>query len=125
MSVYICLHCGHHFEKIKVKSYDSQTGFAEEVCPDCDSEDIEEAGHCLKCGEYFPIDKETGAENYMIGSICKDCVEKRATRDNAFRFAWDYNIPHDELFGATEEEAKAFCLEDEYAFSEFLEKEED
>ena len=125
MSVYICLHCGHDFEEIARRHYDTATGVWEEYCPLCGSEDFEEAGHCLKCGDYFPIDKETGAENYMIGSICKDCVEKRVTRDNAFRFAWDYKIPHDELFGATEDEAKAFCLEDEYAFSEWLEREED
>ena len=114
----ICLHCGHHFEKIKVKSYDSQTGWAEEVCPNCGSEDFEEAGHCLKCGEYFPLGE-------MVGSICRECVEKRATLANAYAYAMAIDADPSEIDGMTKSQARAFCLEDIYDFSEFLEGQDD
>lgn len=127
MKTYICLQCTAHFDgdEIVAKHYDRATGtWDAEECPECGSEDFEEAGYCVICDDYYPIDNSNGAENYMIGRICKKCLEKNATRDNAFRFAWDYNIPHDALFGSSPDEAKEFCFEDEYAFSEWLENEQ-
>lgn len=138
----ICLHCGHHFEEIKVKSYDSQTGWAEEVCPNCGSEDFEEAGHCLKCGEYFPLGE-------MVGSICKDCFDTRVTFGNALRYgkarkeSVEINGFLKWCFAADEIEsillkslqecshewrqrmANEYCNDDKYDYSEFLEGEDE
>ncbi len=75
---YICIHCGHHFEE----HYDPATGTWEEYCPNCGSEDFEEAGHCIKCDEFFPLDK-------MVGSICRDCLEKRMNDDTALAYGND------------------------------------
>lgn len=128
MRTYICLHCGHHFscDEIVAKYYDRATGtYDREECPACGSEDFEEAGHCLKCGDYFPVDDLNSPENYMVGSICRCCVEKRMTLANAFAYALDREIDIRELDGATESDARKFCAEDIYDFSEWLEAQDD
>ena len=124
MTKFICLHCGHHFDgdEIVAKHYDRATGtWDSEECPNCGSEDFEEAGHCLKCGDYFPIDDLNSPDNYMVGSICRCCVENGMTLANAFAYALDRGIDIRELDGATESDARKFCAEDIYDFSEWLE----
>lgn len=127
---YICLHCGYHFGEPK-RDYDRGTGHYDEECPNCGSEDFEEAGHCIKCDEDFPLDD-------MIGSICKGCVSKAMTRDNAYRYgndrktavevngfvaySWKPQDVTDELFhSCTLDDAIRFCSDDIYDFSEWLE----
>lgn len=145
--MYICLHCGHHFDgdEIVAKHYDRATGtWDAEECPECGSEDFEEAGHCIKCDGYFPLDDSNNPENYMVGSICKDCVEKAQTFDNALKYGADRKTAVElngfiaYAFSAAEieeilanilepenehvpKDAANFCGDDVYDFSEWLE----
>ncbi len=141
---YICMRCGNHFEEIDRKHYDNSTGVWEEYCPNCGSEDFEEARHCIKCDEWFPIDDTNKPDNYMIGSICKDCLTKRMTVDNAFRYgnarkvvpeeglnsfiyhSWSrYNAENELVKSCTPEDARRFISDDLYDFSEWLEGQND
>lgn len=133
----ICLHCGHHFTEPNNR-YNrrwSDSDDSEPICPNCGSEDFEEAGHCIKCGEYVPVDE-------MCGSICKTCIEKRMTVQNAYRYGWR-NTPEDGindfvnhswsprqasdelLKSCTPEDAKRYVSNDLYDFSEWLEGQEE
>lgn len=116
--MYICEKCGNHFEHFKVRRYESSTGWEDQVCPICESENFTEAGHCIKCGGYFPLDD-------MIGSICKECVEKRATIVNAYQYGLDRNIDTHELDGASDKQIRDYCMNDKYDFSEWLEGQEE
>lgn len=133
----ICIHCGHHFTT-PVNRYNKPYGEGDNSLPyfpNCGSENFEPAGHCIKCDDYFPLDS-------MIGSICRECVEKRMTRDTAYRYgndrkaaveingfvaySWKPQDVTDELFHAcTTEDARAFCSDDIYDFSEWLEGQDD
>ena len=116
----ICIHCGHHFTT-PVNRYNrpySESDDSLPYCPNCGSEDFEPAGHCIKCDDYFPLDS-------MIGSICRDCVEKHMTRNNAFKYTWDRDLSAAELFVDTDDEVKQFLSEDIYDFSEWLEGQDD
>lgn len=137
--MFICIHCGHHFTD-PVNRYNrrwSDSDDSEQLCPNCGSVDFEPAGRCIKCGEDFPLDD-------MIGSICRGCVEKRMTRDNAYRYgdarrivpedgingfvyhAWKPREIAEELFhSCTPEDAKRYCSDDIYDFSEWLEGQEE
>jgi len=77
--MYICLHCGHEFEDIDRKHYDHGTGVWEEYCPNCGSEDFEEAEQCDLCGDWHV------AENVTNG-VCEKCLEESATVGNAVAF---------------------------------------
>lgn len=114
---YVCEN-GHLFERYRVMDVDRETGFEDQVCPVCGTHYFDEAFHCIKCGGYF-------TDEDMIGSICRDCVEQRATKANAYAYAM--SIDHDpaEVDGLNELQAKAYCLEDRYDFSEFLEGRDD
>ena len=132
---FICLHCGHAFDRYKVKSYDRSTGWEEQVCPNCGSEDFEECGHCIKCGEFVPEDE-------MVGSICKACVMRAMTVKNAYAYG-QRNTPEDEindfvvhawtprqaseelLKSCTPEDARRYISDDLYDFSEWLEGQDD
>lgn len=116
----ICLRCGAYFE-YPVNRYNrrwSESDDSAAYCPYCHSEDFDEADHCIKCDQYFTEDK-------MIGSICRDCVEKRATKANAYAYAMSIAVDPTEIDGMTESQAREFCLEDIYDFSMFLEGEDD
>lgn len=124
MRTYICLHCGHHFDgdEIVAKYYDRATGtYDREECPNCGSEDFEEAGHCIKCFEYFPLDNTNGAEEYMVGSICIGCLKKSVNRANAMKYALDSNLDVDEPAELAEDKLERYCFEDIYDYSEWLE----
>lgn len=129
-----CMHCGSEFEEPN-KTYDHGTGRYDYECPCCASEDFEEAGKCIKCGEVFPLDD-------MIGSICRGCVEKRATVSNAYRwgwrhtpegklndfvnYAWTPSLASEELLKhCTPEDARQYVSNDLYDFSEWLEGQDD
>lgn len=140
--MYKCLKCGAVFEETKVKSYDSQTGWYDERCPICESEYFDEVGHCLKCDEYFPLGE-------MVGSICKECFDKRVTFGNALRYGkarkesveisgflkWCFASDEIEsvLLKCLQEcshewrqrMATEYCNDDKYDYSEFLEGCED
>lgn len=135
---YVCIHCGYHFSEPHI-DYDRGTGHYDKTCPNCGSEDIELAGHCVKCDEDFPIDD-------MVGSICKGCVEKSQTFDNALKYgayrkesieingflAWAFSsseineiltnvLKIESGHEVGKEDAKQFCSDDIYDFSEWLE----
>ena len=124
MTKYICLHCGHHFDgdEIVAKHYDRATGtWDAEECPNCGSEDFCEAGHCIKCDGYFPLDDDNKPENYMVGSICLDCLKKSVNRANAIQYAIDRDLDADEPADIREDRLERYCFEDIYDYSEWLE----
>ena len=118
--MYKCLHCGNEFEDIDRRHYDCGTGVWEEYCPNCGSEDFEEADKCEICGEIFP---ESETEN----GVCKECLE-RASNDTEtlMRYALHVNAftgeELDEILriGTFKKEAKRIALDDTYEFTEFL-----
>ena len=122
--MYICLHCGHAFTEPhnRYNRRWSDSDDSDATCPNCGSIDYEVAGHCIKCDEYKPLDKSTGAPNYMIGSICLDCVKKRMTKDNAFRYSWDRQMPVGRL--DSDDEVRSYLSNDIYDYSEWLEAQE-
>ena len=65
--MYICLHCGHEFEKPNTTH---NGGYWEEEwneCPNCGSEDFEEAAECVECGAVKSVD-------YLVNGWCEDCL---------------------------------------------------
>lgn len=134
---YICMHCGNHFTEPNNR-YNrrwSDSDESDQYCPNCGSVDFEEAGHCLRCGEFFPLDD-------MVGSICRGCVEKSMTVANAYRYgdrdtpegtinafvlySWSPRRASEELLkSCTPEDARKFCGDDIYDFSEWLEGQEE
>lgn len=81
--MYICNKCGTTFSEPEVehgymnceywgaKCYmDDST----EVCPECHSEDFEEAEQCEWCGEWFSQDELNGC------NVCEDCECEAETR---------------------------------------------
>lgn len=140
--MYKCLDCGMVFEEA-ITTHEG--GYPEEptaACPYCKSIDLEEVFHCIKCGEWF-------ADDDMIGSICKDCLEKMLTNENAIQYgdedrqevtingfmAWLYRGGEIEDileadFRRTSPEwqrrmVKDYCMDSKYDFSEFLEGQDD
>ena len=78
----ICLHCGHVFdeEEIVAKYYDKATGtYDREECPNCGSEDFEEAAHCDECDEWFLCDE-------VVGRLCDKCLKKHINEDTVFKY---------------------------------------
>lgn len=115
---FICKDCDRSFDDYEVKSYDRETGFEEQVCPFCGSHYFDDAKHCVKCDEDVPLCE-------MVGSICRECVEKRATLANAYAYAMAVDVDPTEIDGMTKSQARAFCLEDIYDFASFLEGQDD
>ncbi len=135
--MYICLHCGHEFEEIAAKNYDSSTGTWEEYCPNCGSEDFEEAEVCEMCGEAF-------AKGELKGHVCDKCRAKYSDPMNAYCYGadrkesvelngfikWMFTAEEIEtiLMKAAKEEAPAWLAkeareyinDDEYDFGEWL-----
>lgn len=137
--MYVCLHCGHRFTNPVKYQYNKSVRMYDEdaACPNCGSEDFEQAGHCIKCGKDFPLDE-------MVGSICKECVEKAQTFDNALKYGNDRKSTVElngfiaYAFSASEineilanvlklanergfKDAANFCGDDLHDFSEWLE----
>jgi hypothetical protein len=145
MTKFICLHCGHHFDgdEIVAKHYDRATGtWDSEECPNCGSEDFEEAAQCPICKEWFSDDD-------MRYGVCESCIDSGVTKRNAFRYgsansqelaingfmAWVYsldNIEHilEEHFKSESDEwqkrmATEYCHSDKYSFAEWMEENND
>lgn len=136
--MFICMHCGHEFEEPQ-KDYDRGTGHMDECCPNCGSEDFEEAAECEICGTTHSVDA-------LENGVCKDCLEKRATLENAYAYGEKYRTSIEingllaYAFDAKEIEgflrmvlresrykdrdARNFCMDDPYEFAKFI-KEED
>ena len=72
--MYICIHCGHHFEEPsnRYNKRWSDSDDSEQYCPNCGSEDFEEAEHCEECDEWFPV-------GTCANGICESCMEKHAS----------------------------------------------
>ena len=135
-----CIHCGHEFEDIDARNYDSASGTWEEYCPNCGSEDFKEAEKCEECGEWRIADK-------VVNGMCEDCLKKAATVPNAFAYgnrdkhgvelngfiAWAFTADEiesvllNELMKSKDlaaKYAKDYCMDDSWMFAEYL-KEED
>ena len=138
--MYICMHCGHEFEEIAAKNYDSASGTWEEYCPNCGSEDFEEAEKCEKCGEWHSAEKVTNG-------MCENCLTKAATVSNAYAcgdhdkqnvelngfIAWAFrsdeieSVLLNELMKSkdlADKYAREYCMNDTWEFSQYI-KEED
>ena len=142
---YVCIHCGHHFTEPhnRYNRRWSDSDESEQYCPNCGSEDFEEAGHCIKCDEDFPLEQ-------MVVSICRGCVEKAQTFDNALRYgadrkesveingflAWAFTTSDIEEILTNvlrieaghevgKEDAHKYLSDDIYDFSEWLEAQDD
>lgn len=82
--MYICIHCGHHFDEPhnRYNRRWSDSDDSQQYCPNCGSEDFEEAGYCEKCDDYFP----TGD---VVGCYCKKCIVKAQTLNRAMKYGAD------------------------------------
>lgn len=63
--VYICNRCGEGFSLEEGRTLKTDEGDFT-LCPNCGSDDIEEAERCRICREIVP-------EYTMKGGVCKDC----------------------------------------------------
>lgn len=77
--MYICNNCGCEFEIEEAKVLYETHGFDSPpfekitVCPNCESDDFDEALYCDCCGE--PISKTAKHYETTVGDIfCEDCI---------------------------------------------------
>ena len=85
--MYICKKCGEIFDEPDVMRFVEHHGeydepWAVDYCPECGSDEFEEAECCSNCGEYF-------AEEDVYGGMCENCVKDALTADLFFRWAVD------------------------------------
>ena len=137
---YFCLHCGYRFDaptnryNQAVRKYDDD-GF----CPNCGSEDFEEAAHCAICDDDY-------AEDQVVGRVCKSCLEKSMSVENAKKYGEDRKVAVELngflawVFDGRIEDILMkilpdvydikqlgidFCADDKYDFAEWLEEKHD
>lgn len=70
MITYKCEH-GHVFfenEMVQIRVMEGEYLRERYVCPDCGTEDFEEARPCFRCGDYF-------TEDELEYELCKECRE--------------------------------------------------
>ena len=137
--MYICMHCGNTFDE-PVKHYEHDTGYWDEECPICGSEDFEEAAECSECGRVHAVDA-------LIDGLCAECIEKKSDDiPTAYQYG-ESRTQTVELNGilasaftkvqienlllqvltmtdTTSREAKRFCKDDIYDFAQFLKERE-
>ena len=65
--MYKCCECGEIFENPARSPMEEDTGYVEQSCPCCGSDDYEEVYACPVCGEY--------TSEYR-GTLCKQCHEE-------------------------------------------------
>lgn len=65
----ICEHCGAVFEYPNSRK-DWDTGYTEEICPECHSEYIVRAVQCELCGEWVQEDEAYGYGH----AVCEKCI---------------------------------------------------
>ena len=85
-----CLNCDYEFEEPKRKEVLFETHFKVEnlfggrhkmdllICPNCNSQDIEELQKCDICHEYFLEDELVDTEGMLNGGVgyaCEQCIE--------------------------------------------------
>ena len=99
MSFFVCLHCGHEFswEELK-RTYDRGTGHYDDECPNCGSEDIEEAESCVECGAVKSKDS-------LINGICAGCIKEAA---DDMRLAYQYGAARTSVIELNGVLARAF-----------------
>lgn len=99
MSFFVCLHCGHEFswEELK-RTYDRGTGHYDDECPNCGSEDIEEAESCVECGAVKSKDS-------LINGICAGCIKEAA---DDMRLAYQYGAERTSVIELNGVLARAF-----------------
>ena len=82
--MFICLHCGHQFTNPTNRYNKAINRWEDDAeCPNCGSEDFEEAEECVECGALKCAD-------YLINGMCEDCI-KEAAHDmrTVFEYAQD------------------------------------
>ena len=99
MSFFVCMHCGHEFswEELK-RTYDRGTGHYDDECPNCGSEDIEEAESCVECGAVKSKDS-------LINGICAGCIKEAA---DDMRLAYQYGAERTSVIELNGVLARAF-----------------
>ena len=95
--MWMCIHCGHEFDEPH-KEYDKGTGRYDYDCPNCGSEDIEEAEACSECGAVKSKDS-------LINGICAGCI-KEAAED--MRLAYQYGAARTSVIELNGVLARAF-----------------
>lgn len=133
--MFICMHCGNTFDEPE-KQYDHGTGHWDEECPNCGSEDFEEAAECSECGRVHAVDA-------LIDGLCAECIEKKSDDIlTAYQYgesrtqtvelngmlasAFTKEQIEDLLYkvltmtDTAAREAKRFCKDDLYDFAQFL-----
>lgn len=136
--MFICLHCGHEFEEPhnRYNKRWSDSDDSEPTCPNCGSEDIEEALVCEECGAVKSSDD-------IINGICSGCLTEAA---EDYKTAFEYGSERTEVVelngviasylsrnqieailvnyimnnGDIFQAAKDFALDDKYDFAEWL-----
>ena len=88
--MWICNECNHKFEEVKWKKicfedeygvgslFDSRNYTNVQVCPSCDSREIEELEKCCNCEEYFKEEDLIDTEqivNQGVGMVCIQCFK--------------------------------------------------
>ena len=68
----ICESCGAVFEYADGRT-DRDTGYTEELCPECGSRYIMKATRCKRCEEWVSEDSAFG---YGSSVICEDCLQE-------------------------------------------------
>lgn len=129
---WICLHCGAEFES-PLRDYDYATGHFDDSCPNCGSEDIEEAAECEECGA---VKSAETIERY--DGLCEDCIrEKAADLETAFRYGMDnkvtievngliasawstFQMEMELLRSVTQDDAVRYCMDDYGDFAYWL-----
>lgn len=122
--MYYCIHCGNSFDRADAKNYDPCTGLWEEYCPNCGSEDFEEAEQCAICGEWHKVD-------YLENGVCDECIDKGigdtlklmrfAVEDDTFSSEELDEMIHN---GTLKRDLKRLARDNRDNFAEFLKKEE-
>ena len=84
MTKFICLHCGRVFDEPhnRYNRRWSDSDDSEQYCPNCGSEDFEEASQCSICGSWHSYDA-------LKGGVCEDCLNKHSTIENAIAWGED------------------------------------
>lgn len=135
--MYICLHCGHQFTNATNRYNRIVNRWEDDAeCPNCGSEDFEEAEECVECGAL------KGADN-LIHGMCDDCINIAA---EDMRQAYEYGADRTEVVeingvlamafskvqieailmnhlmnnGDFAAECKKFALDDKFDFTEWL-----
>lgn len=93
---YICLNCGEVFHDPEHVHGDIILNVmcgGDLVCPNCHSDNYDEAVCCAVCGEYYP-------EGETYDGYCENCLCEVSTAENVLDFCEDDKIDIEVNFGA-------------------------